>query len=479
MGPTSRARRHAVGAFETAPDRERSAARTPAVHPIPEVRPLTEAPPTLPFIGGFESTYLPAFDVDVLEISDHVTRRDEDLALLRACGVDRVRYPLRWHRIQPAPGVWDWTDADASMAALRDGEWTVIADLVHHTSYPRWLAGGFADPRFPAAYVEYCERVALRYPWLPAYTLFNEPFATLFLCGHEGVWPPYHRGVDEFARMLENVLPALGTAARRVRDLLPHARHVWVDSCESHTGLDPVGAEYATTADDRRFIVLEAMLGRADPGAPFASRLRAAGGGALLELEPIRIDVLGLDYYAHHEWAYHATGTENPAPVARGLRQLLHEYHARVGLPMIIGETNLLGAPFDRATWLRHTLEQAEEARADGLPVEGYCWFGFLDSLDWNSLLARHEGWIDPVGVVWLDEHLDRRLSTMSSAYARAAQGAPASALPAYTPSAEFRARAAGVLRLMEHFDWIDPPDEEVHMHQNGIVRARRYQEAA
>src|SRR3712207_8322277 len=50
-----------------------------------------------------------------------------------------------------------------------------IVDLVHHTTYPDWLSDGFRGPDFGPAFVRYCEQVALRYPWLPAYTLFNEP----------------------------------------------------------------------------------------------------------------------------------------------------------------------------------------------------------------------------------------------------------------------------------------------------------------
>ena len=36
---------------------------------------------------------------------------------------------------------------------------------------------------------------------------------------------------------------------------------------------------------------------------------------------------------------------------------------------------------------------------AAGAPLGGYCWFPFVDSVDWNSLLARADGCIDPVGV--------------------------------------------------------------------------------
>jgi beta-glucosidase len=68
------------------------------------------------------------------------------------------------------------------------------------------------------------------------YTLFNEPFSTLFLTGHEAIWPPYHRGLHNFVSQLLNVLPAVAEASRTYAELLPGAKHVWVDTCEHHTG---------------------------------------------------------------------------------------------------------------------------------------------------------------------------------------------------------------------------------------------------
>ncbi len=69
------------------------------------------------------------------------------------------------------------------MCHLRDSGAHVFVDLVHHTSHPEWLEEGFGDRRFGPAYVRYAEAAATRYPWLQAYTLFNEPLATLYRQG--------------------------------------------------------------------------------------------------------------------------------------------------------------------------------------------------------------------------------------------------------------------------------------------------------
>ncbi|MDP9386326.1 MAG: family 1 glycosylhydrolase [Actinomycetota bacterium] len=453
----------------------------------------------MPFIGAFESTYLPAHDVDVLETSGHATRWRDDLDLLRAHGVTRLRYPIRWHRIEPAPGAYDWGHTDQVMAYMRSEGFEPIVDLVHHTSYPRWLTGAFADPRFGTAYERYCEAFAERYPWVREYTAFNEPFATLFLSGHEAIWPPYHHGVDGFVGLLRNVLPSVARVTRRYRELLPEATHVWVDSCEGHTALEPAGEEIAALADDRRFFALDALLGRAsDRDRPFVGEVVRAGGADLLEMEPGFVDVLGLDYYAHHEWAYgagegdllheiaagrrHPLGPGHPqraefrgvtpAPDPQGLAELIRQYAEHTGLPLILGETNMSGSPFDRATWLKHTLEQVEQARAAGAPIDGYCWFGFLDSLDWISLLERADRSIDPVGVIWLDEELVRHQSSVSRSYSAAAAGTSSADLPAYRLSDHTAEHLAGLLPLMAHYEWLEPPADEVAIHSRGRLTA-------
>jgi beta-glucosidase len=417
----------------------------------------------IPFIGGFESTYQPAFDVDVLETTGHNLHWRTDLALLESCSVSDCRYPVRWHRIERRPGRYEWAKTDVVLEHMRERGLKPIVDLVHHTSYPAWLEG-FTDPRFGPALLRYVEAFAERYPWIEAYTLFNEPFTTFVLCGLEGIWPPHLEGLEGFVALARNVLPALTEASRRCRELLPQARHVYVEVCERASGETGPGEDYAAYANDRRFFVTDAFLGRPlDRDRPFVADLVAAGGSDLLELEPGHIDVLGVDYYAHNQWHWRAPGDGTTAPPAPPpFAQLLSEYWQRYELPLIVGETNIRGACSDRATWLKYTLEQCERAVAAGVPVEGYCWFPFVDSCDWDSILCRSESSVDPVGVYWLDDELLRRPSSMSETYARAARGAPSSALPAYELQPPVSRWLAGWLPQMSHWDWQPAPADEL-----------------
>ena len=419
---------------------------------------------TIPFIGSFESTYQPAHDVDVAETTGHIDRFEKDLDLLQSCGVSRLRYPVRWHRIEAAPGEFDWRATDAVMDRLRERGMSPIVDLVHHTSYPRWLTDGFGDTRFPSAYLRYAEAVARRYRWIEEYTLFNEPFSTLMLCGHEAIWPPYRQGLESFLGLVRNVLPAVAEASRLYGELLPDAKHVYVDSCERHTAAGPEGVGMAELANDRRFFVADVFLGRhLDRGRPFVRQVVDAGFEDLLTMPPGRIDVLGLDYYAHCQWEFSAWGVGLvPTPRPASLCEQIVEYWSRYDLPCMLGETNIRGSGPDQATWFKYTLEQCERARDAGVPFDGFCWFPFVDSADWDSLLYRCDGNLDPVGVYSIDCNLDRHPTSMTKSFRLATSGAPASDLPAFELQEPVATWLEGYRPQMAHWRWDPPPPEEV-----------------
>jgi glycosyltransferase involved in cell wall biosynthesis len=429
----------------------------------PTSHPLDPLPPRgRTFVGGFESTHHPAAGIDVLDVTGSGPWWTADLDHLLTSGVRQLRLPLRWPRIEPEPGRFDWSATDRLLGEVRARGGVPIVDLVHHTSYPGWLGDGFRGPDFGPAFLRYAEAVAVRYPDLPAYTLFNEPFATLFLAGHQALWPPYDRGIDGFRRLLLSVLPALSEAAAVWRELLPAAHHVWVDTAEQHSGTGP-GVPHAELANDRRHAVLDLVLGRdLDPRRPFLGPLLADGGEALAQLPPLRVDVLGLDYYPHSEWFYDESGSSAPAPRPSGFAAVAEHYAARYELPLMLTETNVRGLPSDRASWLRYVLEQYEQALASGVPLHGFCWFPHVDSADWDSLLARCAGRTDPVGVLAIGADGERTASAFTRVWERAATGAPVAELPAWRFQSPCADDLAGFTAGLAHWPWRDPPADAV-----------------
>ncbi len=71
------------------------------------VHPSGVIPTAVPLLGAFETTYLPGHGVDVAEMTRHDQQWRDDLDRVLSAGVTTLRYPLRWHRIEAAPGQYD------------------------------------------------------------------------------------------------------------------------------------------------------------------------------------------------------------------------------------------------------------------------------------------------------------------------------------------------------------------------------------
>jgi hypothetical protein len=232
-----------------------------------------------------------------------------------------------------------------------------------------------------------------------------------------------------------------------------------VDTCEHHAGTAGGPAEYAAFANDRRHLVLDLVLGRfLDNQRPALEALLAAGGESLLDLEPVRVDTLGLDYYSHSEWWYDEHGGCAPSPHPVGCAALAEHYGQRYGIPLALTETNLRGSAADRVTWLRYMVEQYEQAVARGVDLDGFCWFPFVDSTDWDSLLARPAGRRDPVGILSLGPDGERQSTVLTKAWGALAAGGTSAQLPAYRFQSPCADELRGVVSSLPHWPWQSPP---------------------
>ena len=193
----------------------------------------------------------------------------------RACGGCATRCGGTGSRPRPAATTGRTPTRCSSTCAARGLD--PVVDLLHHTSYPEWLDDGFRDRRFAGAYLRFATAVAERYPWLTSYTLVNEPFATLFLAGHEALWPPYDRGAGG-VRPPAALGPARDERGGRGVAGAPAAGASTSGSTRASTTAAPRAARPGTprTANDRRHVVLDLALGQhLDPDRPFLGRAAA------------------------------------------------------------------------------------------------------------------------------------------------------------------------------------------------------------
>lgn len=133
-----------------------------------------------------------------------------DIDRLASLGAERVRFPILWERVAPeCPERCQWNWSDERLARLRGLGLRPIAGLLHHGSGPRYTR--LLDPHFPDKFARYWLAVALRYPWIDAWTPVNEPCTTARFSGLYGHWYPHHRDERSFLRMLLSQVQATQT----------------------------------------------------------------------------------------------------------------------------------------------------------------------------------------------------------------------------------------------------------------------------
>lgn len=338
--------------------------------------------------------------LDEYELMGHYDHWREDLALTRAIGVRAVRWGLPWYRVEPQPGVFDWSWADQVIPHIAEElGLTLILDLMHYGT-PPWLRRSFADPAYPGAVARYARAVAERYGSLVSwYTPLNEPLVNAEFAGRKGLWPPYLRGDGGFLAVMANLALGMVNTVEAIREVQPGALMVHVEA----TGLSRVEDDdlrpLALEESMRRFLALDLITGRVTPDHMLRPWLLRNGVSLAdlrdLERRPVDLDCLGLNFYPQwstRQLALNRQGRVVDRPTEKdgaGFAELITLYHARYGAPVIITETSAKGSDVVRERWLAKSLADIKALRARGVPVLGYTWFPLFTMVDWRYRTGR------------------------------------------------------------------------------------------
>ncbi len=398
-------------------------------------------PPRLAYLTGFEGTPIHDSGTNILETTLHTERYRTDLIQLKADGLQKFRACIPWPSIERAPGEYDWDWTDRYMGLVRKLHLTPIVDPCHHTGTPSWLADGYLNSAFPERLESFVRAFAERYPWVKWYTCINEPYATAALAGFCGVWYPYRTGHESLIPMLLNMSRGICLVTEMLIDTVPGVRFLHTDSCEHHQALDTRSRYHAWKSNRLRFSVLDLISGKLDRKHPLYWLFRKHGmtreDVSWFKDHPARIDILGLDYYPIHEAGWNVSGrSEEIRPL--GFKEVALQYADHSGLPIMLSETNIRGYVEDRITWLKYMVLECEalvpELAARGIPFEGFCWYPYIDSTDWCSMVCQANGHIDPQGIYWLSPGtLNRNASELSDVYVSLASGTiSGSDIPSY-----------------------------------------------
>jgi beta-glucosidase len=360
------------------------------------------------WIVGIENAFIPDMDVDELTWTGHRERWRGDLALAAEVGADAVRYGLTWPEVETAPGHYDWSAVDEVVAEFERLGLEPIWDLVHF-GVPAHLEGGFLDAAFPDAFAAYAAAFAGRYRGrVRKLTPLNEPYISTFFRAGKGIWPPYLQGDEGFARLLHPIVVGLRKAIRAIDAVAPDTE-IWLnDGADTFHTDEPALREQAAFRTLQRYAAFDLLLGGPDAHETHAWLARAGFPTDDLVAEPVRVDVIGLDYYpeTEHELSLGDDGAvaQRPAAPARraGLRAACRAFHARYGRPIFVAESSASGDDATRRDWIDWNLRELRGAHDDGVPVVGYTWWPLFDHVDWDTLLTRLTGSICPAGLYHL-----------------------------------------------------------------------------
>ncbi|MFC6080611.1 GH1 family beta-glucosidase [Sphaerisporangium aureirubrum] len=377
---------------------------------------------------------------------DHYHRYPEDLDLMAGLGLGGYRFSIAWPRIQPAgSGRPEQRGLDfyrRLVDGLRERGIAPMATLFHW-DLPQALqdAGGWENRDTAERFAEYAEimfdALDIR-DWLT----INEP-KTVVDCGYR--WGIHAPGVQDESRafvVLHHLLLAHGLASRVLHEHHPGRRiGPALNLHPTYAAEDPDDPEVAKVVRHRdgleNRVYLDPIFKGAYPAdtlewiaerSPMPSHIR--DGDLKVIGEPV--DVLGVQYYTSHfldrrgerVLKYPTAQLEWLEIFPRGLYDLLvrlkDEYPA---VPLLVTE-NGVPAPDEvgedgrvddqgRIAFLRDHLDAVGDALAEGVPVEGYYVWSFLDNFEWA------EGYEPRFGIVHVDYATQRRTLKNSALWYR------------------------------------------------------------
>lgn len=365
--------------------------------------------------GGIECTHVRVGEGyrDQLRENGHRRRRG-DLERIAALGIRVLRYPALWAQVEQG-GRRDWRWQDARMARMRALGIRPVLGFLHHGLGSQDISP--LDAGFDAAFGDYAEAVARRYPWVGMFTPINEPVTTArFNCLY-GVWHPHLRDEAAFLRMVFGSARATALAMARIRAVTPRAKLVQTEDV-GRVFAGPGLAYQAEYENLRRFLFFDLICGRVGPEHGFWQRLIAAGVpvAALeaIQAAPCPPDIIGIDQYltsdryldpdlaAHPHTRAGGNGRDRYVDVAAvhvpelegrcGVIHRIREVHRRYGLPIALTEVHNGSTREEQLRWLDEGWRAAVQAREEGIGVRAVTVWSLLGTVDWNSLLVTRAG---------------------------------------------------------------------------------------
>ncbi len=325
---------------------------------------------------------------------DSLHRWREDVAIVKALGLNCYRFSIEWPRIEPAKGQFSQAFLDHYKAIVdhcRDQGLAPVVTFNHFTT-PRWFAaaGGWEQRDAADLFARYCDKAARAMAGGISHALtFNEP--NLALGGRWAISPPPADFLVKMAACVAAAAKASGSDRFSVLNagdpspMIPGitAAHVAGRAAiKAARGDLPVGLSLA---------IPDNVPVGPDSGI---ERKRAEIYGPFFAVMD-RDDFVGVQTYGR---AFVGRDRDVAAPLDAPRRgdgkewypaavgNVVRYVHHATGKPVLVTE-NGIDASDDslRTRFIPEAIASVERARADGVPVLGYIHWSLLDNFEWLS----------------------------------------------------------------------------------------------
>lgn len=385
---------------------------------------------------------------------DHYHRWQADVRLMRDLGLQAYRFSIAWPRVIPDgagqinPRGLDFYDrlVDALLAA----KITPYVTL-YHWDLPQALQdrGGWANRDTIDAFVTYADAVARRLgDRVKHWITHNEPWVVAFVGNYQGRHAPGNQDLKTALQVAHNVLVSHGLSVPVLRSAIPNAR---VGITLDLSQIQPATASAEDQAAAVRFDgcwnrwFLDPLYGRGYPRdmVEFYGDLMPQIAANDLDVIAVPTDFLGINYYrptiaravpfevdrlgfgvlsAAELTAAGYEVTEMAWPVVpEGLSDLLRRVQRDYSPPSLYITENgaaypdqvVNGAVHDprRLSYLHGHLSAAREVIAEGIPLDGYFLWSFMDNFEWGL------GYSKRFGIVYVDYETQTRIPKASAAW--------------------------------------------------------------
>lgn len=360
---------------------------------------------------------------DCLTACDHWNRYEEDFKLMKSLGLNAYRLGVDWSRMEPRPGEMDHAALNHFRGMLDSLNRKGIRPLLtlNHFTLPQWWLdrGGWTREENLNAFLDFSSYMVENTGDLVSeYTTLNEPNVYAMFAYMDGLWPPAKKGFFGYLKSIK-VLRNMARAQGRLYDMIHNthgqkgfqkpsvsvAKHVRIfDPARPDNALD---RDRAAEADNRFNLMwtdsihdghLQGNLGKNEKfhdgpcwdfvGLNYYSRDR-------IRFSPWSAGKLFISRDEVHDVPTNDLGWEI---YPEGMYRLMKRFHERYHLPIRITENGIADAQdLKREQFLVSHLQQIARAIQDGIQVEGYYHWSFLDNFEWA------EGYTARFGLVEVD----------------------------------------------------------------------------